>query len=130
MNKQFYRDTSTGELAYLVDDELHGLRLRLNRPSEEIYFHVNKDPATGEINGGRWQKVEDKRPLTPMHVAEVTYSADQALCKALGIMNRKGWSMMKDEERIKWAKIGPPADEPARVEMYGLLNEYLRSLIR
>lgn len=132
MKKVYYRDTNTGELAYLVDDPVHGKRLRLNRPSEEIYYHVNVDQQTGEINNGRWKPVKDIRPLTPYHIAEISYSCDRALCRSLGIMNTKEWALMKDTERRDWINAGPPEDEenPCRAELYVLIVEYLSKLSR
>lgn len=102
----YYRNTTTGDRGYVVRRGGHDV-IRLDRPNEEIIRPLH--PTT-------WKLDKEHRPLTQMQIAQVAFDADKRLCFFLGEHEeaRKEWLDLKDKERIKWMRQGPPSNPRIR----------------
>lgn len=96
--RQWYRRKSDGQRGYLHAPGV----VRLDRPSQVLLEPI----------GHSWTPEINQKPLTKFQAAQVCFSADVQLCRALGVpLKTKEWMSLTDEQRIDFADKGP--DEPA-----------------
>lgn len=114
--REYQRDNTTGDRGWLVRRDSKTW-VRLDRAGQEILRPFREATWTAEI---------DHRPLTKFQLAHVTFEADKALCKALGLadLGRRDWLSMTDEKRIAWMTNGPGVD-PKRRALYDSIVETL-----
>ena len=108
---QLVRSRSDGQLGYVIErttEDGGGLGVQLDRKQQKIVFPY--DPH-------RWEAVQ-RNPLTPIQLARIAYSADQALRTSRGEYGVKGWIEIQDEARIGWTKGPPPTADNERQRLY------------
>ena len=93
--------------------------IRLDRPTQliERVYRPND-----------WIPEDEPRPLRQMHVAHIAFEADRHLCRYLGLIDesRVDWTLLRDEDRIKFAENGPPhGPKDVRVRLWHALREVL-----
>lgn len=106
--RTYYREGGGGQLGWLVRRNGRDC-IRLDRATQELIV-----PIKG------WEPDTSHKPLTLAHVAQVTFEADRALCRYIGIQaqTRKQWIDMREPERIDWMKHGPDTADPIRRSLY------------
>lgn len=120
-DKQWYRSSSDGELGWRVERGGHQY-IQLNRPNEEILR-----PWSG---GANWVPEVEHRPINKSQLGKVCFSADQELCRALGLHDpaRKEWASLSDKERIAWMEKGPKSE--IRSALWQAIHHILDPLTR
>ena len=110
--RQYFTHQLTGDRGYLVRREGRDV-IRLDRGSHEDIRTYNQHD---------WKPDETYRPLTRMHLAAIAFGADRVLCGYVGRHEqaRKEWLSLRDEERAKWLKDGPPGPV-ARKKLFDLI---------
>jgi hypothetical protein len=110
--REWYRESTTGELGYLVRRD--GIdKVRMNRPDEEIIrpFRI-----------GEWVPENERRPMTISQVAEICFIADRRLItytESPGLA--KTWHDLSDEVKIQWMETGPKKGA-MRIALYGAIK--------
>lgn len=107
--RKFFRETTKGDLGYLVKRGGKTM-VRLDRPMEEVILPFRKN---------KWAPDVKHRPLGKFQVAQVAFEADRKLCTALGLHEkaRRDWMSLTDEQRMLWAERGPK-DRPERSRLW------------
>jgi hypothetical protein len=116
-NREKYRDKDSGDLGYLVRRD-GKTWIKLDRVGQEILR---------PFRDGKWTAEVEHRPLTRYHAGCVTFEADKALCRALGVadLGRRDWLSLTDDKRNDWIENGPGPRDPKRLELY----EGIRSIL-
>lgn len=97
--KVWVRHRSTGDLGHIV--EKGGRRyVRMDRSGMNLREYRPLD----------WVVEEQRRPMTRYQLAAVSFEADRALCRSLGLRVGSGmWESMSAETRMQWRDHGPGA---------------------
>lgn len=77
-----------------------------------------------------WAPLRQTHPVTQMQLAQVSYAADAALCVVLRMPRQKDWIMLRDVERIVWARQGPDTEDPVRLALFASIHNVLAPLAR
>lgn len=117
---QRVRSLNDGQIGYIVErpaSEGGGLGVRLDRRAQTIVQPYSKH---------KWA-VEERSPLTPIHIARVAYQADCALRSARGEFGLKDWPAMKEELRIAWIEGPPSGADDERRRLYAAVVGALKA---
>lgn len=111
---QRVRNTSDGQVGFLVESENSRLAVRLDRKNETRIVPFSEHT---------W--VPDTAPrLTNMQIARVCYEADAALRVVMGEYGVPDWLALKEPARLAWLK--PPANaDSTRLELYNTITDLL-----
>jgi len=114
----YYRNIETGQRAYVVTRA--GLeKLRVDHgPNSDIIVALN--PI-------EWTVDKDVRPINTVHLAQVAYEADRALCVRLSLHReaKLEWRDLTDKERARFMKSGPGDSHPARARLFAYIRRAL-----
>lgn len=111
---QRVRNSSDGQIGYLVEGENSRLAVRLDRKNETRIVPFNEHT---------W--VPDTAPrLTNMQIARVCYEADAALRVVMGEYGVPDWIALKEPQRLQWLKPPEKADA-TRLQLYQVITEVL-----
>jgi len=97
----YYRRARDGQLGWFMRQDGHDC-IRLDRNSQRIV--VPYRPS-------EWIEDKDHRPLTRVHVAQIALTADNHLCRSLGLhdLAKREWLSMSPDQRLEWMDKGPRA---------------------
>lgn len=104
------RSRLDGQLGEMVERD--GIKVvKLDRPGEDLFRPYSPEG---------WITESEHRPLNPSQISRIAYEADRALRLASGHLSSqvKDWLSLKDEDRIKWIKDGPPESDSRRCDLY------------
>lgn len=115
----WFRRGLDGQLGYLVRRGGKQM-IRLDRPGEEIIKPLNG-----------WVEDKEHRPMVRMQAAMIAKSADEQLCKMLGLHDkrRRTWDDLTEEQKFLWANEGPQ-DPPARAAVWDGIMRALEPYMR
>lgn len=114
--RSYYRSPVDNQRGYLVRRGGKDM-IRLDRPMEEILY-----PVEG------WKSDRGAPAVNPNQLGYVTWAADQALCRVLGVAaGTKEWIGLKEQERIKWMEEGP-GDGGRRDDLFDAISGTLQGM--
>jgi hypothetical protein len=118
-DKQYVHHVTTGDRGTIVETD-EGLFVRLDRVNQEILkpYHEHE-----------WIPEESHRPMTMHSAGQVSYEADMALRRALG-MPRGGpeWISLREPDKLRWIRKGPQ-DRGPREKLYKAIRKALAPLV-
>lgn len=125
--RKYFRHTTSGDRAYLVEDTEGRRFMRLDRPVGGPGRTGAADMPYTESTMSRWAEDRERRPVTEFQFARVAFEADKALCIALGRheASRRTWLGIKDHQRRLWKDRGPK-DLPLRAELWHAIMKVLK----
>lgn len=109
----YFRNSVSGNLGWLVKRNGKDA-IRLDRLDECIV------PM-----GPDWKPEVQKLSLTDFQIAQVAYEADRKLGFFSGRQRPKDWSMLPEDERLKFAEDGPSGE--LRQKLFRAIHEVLRA---
>lgn len=117
--RRYFRHTTNGDRAYLVEDTEGRQFMRLDRPVGGYSRTGAADMPYTESTQSKWAEDRERRPVTEFQFARVAFEADKALCIARGDheAGRRTWLGLKDHQRRLWKNRGPTTD-PVRAELW------------
>lgn len=108
--REWYRSTLNGDRGYRAKDEAGLDVIQLDRPNEII---------TRPYKPSEWKRDDDHRPLNRSHLGRIAFTADAALCYAMGKRDdhEGDWNNLSNKQRIAWMEDGP-SSEGTRRQLY------------
>lgn len=103
----YYRNNATGDRGYLV--QRHGAdHMKFDRG-------INGADETRLFKPEDWTLEENRPGMNAHEIAQVAFEADRRYCKSKGLREaRVEWLNLTDDERIRWVKEGPKAQDVRR----------------
>lgn len=120
-HKEYYRHKLTGDLGWLVRRDGREC-IRYDRGDFDQYIAVRRDDK-GIID---WQPEAPPAPLNDYHVGMIAFVADNELQRHTGDLGRvKKWLDLREEDRHRWIRQGPPEDSGMRRNVYDAIRTAL-----
>lgn len=120
--RQFFRHRLTGDLGWLVRRDGRE-SMRFDRGDFDQTVQVRRDDKGGVID---WNPEKPPAPLNDYHVGMIAFVADTELQRHTGDIGRiKKWLDMREEDRNRWIRQGPPDDTGMRRGVYDAIRKAL-----
>jgi hypothetical protein len=121
-NREYFRHRLTGDLGWLVRRE-NREAMKRDIAGVDSYTLVRRDDK-GEVID--WNRETPPAPLNDYHVGMIAFVADNELQRHTGDVGRvKKWLDLKEEERSRWIRQGPPEGHDLRRAVWEAIRQAL-----